>query len=151
MKTTINLSDYNFSGKNNPLYQISDHPTNKLVRVIEINRAEILFDIDLISIGATTHYINPELKVVVFQEDTKLEGKQWNVVKNELTIKVDETLTPIPNPNYEEGTPVSPENYPFELADAYDQFKEILVRLNTPILEVFVNSNDQKKLFDESI
>ena len=148
MKTTINLSDYTFSGKNNPLYQISDHPTNKLVRVIEINRAEMLFDIDLISIGATTYYINPELKVVIFKEDTKLEGKQWNVVKNELTIKVDEDLTPIPNPNYNEEDSVSPENYPFELVDAYDQFKDILVKLNTPILEMFINSNDQKGLYN---
>ena len=148
MKTPINLSDYTFSGKNNPLYQISDHPTNKLVRVIEINRAEMLFDIDLISIGATTHYINPELKVVVFQEDTKLEDKQWNVVKNEFTIKVDENLVPIPNPDYNENIPTSPDNYPFELVDTYDQFKEILVKLNTPVLEVFINSNDDKKLFD---
>lgn len=148
MKTTINLSDYSFSGKNNPLYQISDHPTNKLVRVVEINRAEMLFDIDLISIGATTYYINPELKVVVFQEDTKLEGKQWNVVKNEFTIKVDENLVPIPNPDYDEDLPTNPENYPFELVDAYDQFKEILVQLNAPVLEVFVNSNDQKGLYD---
>ena len=148
MKTTINLSDYSFSGKNNPLYQISDHPTNKLVRVVEINRAEMLFEIDLISIGATTYYINTELKVVVFKENTLLEGKQWNIVKNELTIKVDETLTPITNPNYNEEVPVSPENYPFELVDAYDQFKEILVKLNTPVLEVFINSNDDKKLFD---
>ena len=148
MKTTINLSNYTFSGKNNPLYQISDHPTNKLVRVIEINRAEMLFDIDLISIGATTYYINPELKVVIFKEDTKLEGKQWNVVKNELTIKVDEDLTPIPNPNYNEEDSVSPENYPFELVDAYDQFKDILVKLNTPILEMFINSNDQKGLYN---
>ena len=54
MKTLINLSDYSFSGKNNPLYQISDHPTNKLVRVIEIDRAEMLFDIDLIGIRGTT-------------------------------------------------------------------------------------------------
>ena len=90
MKTTINLSDYSFSGKNNPLYQISDHPTNK----------------------------------------------------------VDETLTPIPNTEYNSEIPVSPENYPFELVDAYDQFKEILVQLNAPILEVFINSNDEKKLFD---
>ena len=148
MKTTINLSDYSFSGKNNPLYQISDHPTYKLVRVVEINRAEMLFDIDLISIGATTYYINPKLKVVVFQEDTKLEDKQWHVVKNEFTIKVDENLAPIPNPDYDENLPTSPENYPFELVDAYDQFKEILVRLNTPVLEVFINSNDDKKLFD---
>ena len=148
MKTTINLEDYTFSSKDNPLYQISDHPTNKLVRVIEINRAEMLFDIDLISIGATTYYINPELKVVVFQEDTKLEGKQWNVVKNEFTIKVDENLIPIPNPDYNEEVPVSPENYPFELVDAYDQFKGTLVRINTPVLEVFINSNDDKKLFD---
>ena len=148
MKTTINLSDYSFSGKNNPLYQISDHPTNKLVRVVEINRAEMLFEIDLISIGATTYYINTELKVVVFKENTLLEGKQWNIVKNELTIKVDETLTPITNPNYNEAVPVSPENYPFELVDTYDQFKEILVKLNTPVLEVFINSNDDKKLFD---
>lgn len=148
MKTTINLNDYQFSGKNNPLYQISDHPTNKLVRVVEINRAEMLFDIDLISIRATTYYINPELKVVVFKEETKLEGKQWNVVKNEFTIKVDENLTPIPNPNYEEGTPVSPENYPFELVDAYEQFKDILVKLNTPILGMFINSNDEKGLYN---
>ena len=148
MKTTINLSDYTFSGKNNPLYQISDHPTNKLVRVVEIDRAEMLFDIDLISIGATTYYINPELKVVVFKEETKLEGKQWNVVRNEFTIKVDENLVPIPNPDYKEEAPVSPENYPFELVDAYAQFKEILVQLNTPVLEVFINSNDEKKLFD---
>lgn len=148
MKTTINLSDYTFSGKGNPLYQISDSPNNKLVRVVEINRVEMLFDIDLISIGATTYYINPELKVVVFQGDTKLEGKQWNVVKNEFTIKVDEDLTPIPNPNYNEEDSVSPENYPFELVDAYEQFKEILVQLNTPVLEVFINLNDEKKLFD---
>ena len=148
MKTTINLSDYSFSGKINPLYQISDHPTNKLVRVIEINRAEMLFDIDLIGIRATTYYIDPKLKVVVFKEDTKLEGKQWNVVKNEFTIKVDENLTPIPNPDYNEEVPVSPENYPCELVDAYKQFKEILVKLNTPVLEVFINSNDEKKLFD---
>ena len=148
MKTTTNLEDYNFSGKNNPLYQISDHPTNKLVRVIEINRAEMLFDIDLISIGATTHYINPELKVIVFKENTLLQNKQWDIVKNEFTIKVDENLTPIPNPNYEEGTPVSPENYPFELVDAYEQFKEVLVQLNAPVLEVFINSNDEKGLYD---
>ena len=148
MKTTINLSDYSFSGKGNPLYQISDSPNNKLVRVVEINRAEMLFDIDLISIGATTYYINPELKVVVFKEDTKLEGKKWNVVKNEFTIWVDENLIPIPNPDYNEEVPVSPENYPFELVDAYDQFKGILVRINTPVLEVFINSNDDKKLFD---
>ena len=150
MKTTINLTDYQFSGKDNPLYQISDHPTNKLVRVVEINRAEMLFDIDLISIGATTYYINPELKVVVFKEETKLEGKQWNVVKNEFTIKVDENLTPIPNSNYNEEVPVSPENYPFELVDAYDQFKEILVQLNAPVLEVFINSNDEKGLYDRN-
>ena len=148
MKTPINLTDYQFSGKDNLLYQIPDHPTNKLARVIEINRAEFHFDIDLISIGATTYYIDPKLKVVVFKENTLLEGKQWNVVKNELTIKVDETLTPIPNPNYDEGVPVSPENYPFELVDAYDQFKEILVQLNTPVLEVFINSNAQKNLYD---
>ena len=148
MKTTINLKDYNFSGKGNPLYQISDHPTNKLVRVVEINRAEMLFDIDLISIGATTYYINPELKVVVFKENTLLEGKQWNVVKDEFTIKVDENLVPIPNPNYIEEIPVSPENYPFELVDAYEQFKDILVKLNTPILEMFINSNDEKGLYN---
>lgn len=150
MKTTINLSDYIFSGKNNPLYQISDHPTNKLVRVVEINRAEMLFDIDLISVGATTYYINQELKVVVFKENTLLEGKQWNVVKNEFTIKVDENLAPIPNPDYDEDLPTSPENYPFELVDAYDQFKEILVQLNAPVLEVFINSNDEKGLYDRN-
>ena len=148
MKTTINLSDYSFSGKNNPLYQISDHPTNKLVRVIEINRAEMLFDIDLISIRATTYYINLELKVIVFKENTLLQNKQWDIVKNELTNKVDETLTPIPNTEYNSEIPVSPENYPFELVDAYDQFKEILVQLNTPVLEVFINSNAQKNLYD---
>lgn len=148
MKTTINLEDYTFSGKDNPLYQISDHPTNKLVRVIEIDRAEMLFDIDLISIRATTYYINPDLKVVVFKEETLLEKKQWDIVKNEMTIKVDENLIPIPNADYDEETPVSKENYPYELVDAYDQFKEILVRLNTPMLEMFIDSNDQKGLYD---
>lgn len=148
MKTTINLEDYTFSEKNNPLYQISNHPTNKLVRVIEIDRAEMFFDIDLISIGATTYFINPTLGVVVFKEETLLEGKQWNIVKNEFTIKVDENLIPIPNADYDEGIPTSSENHPFELVDAYDQFKEILVRLNAPVLEVFINSNDDKKLFD---
>lgn len=148
MKTTINLSDYSFSGKNNPLYQISDHPTNKLVRVIEINRAEMLFDIDLIGIRATTYYINPELKVIVFKENTLLQNKQWDIVKNELTIKVDETLIPIPNTEYNSEIPISPENYPFELVDAYDQFKSILVRLNAPMLEMFINSNDEKGLYN---
>lgn len=148
MKTTINLEDYTFSEKCNPLYQISDHPTNKLVRVIEINRAEMQFDIDLINIGATTYYINPELGVVVFTEQTKLEGKEWHIVKNEFTIKVDENLLPIPNADYDEAIPVSKENYPYELVDAYDQFKEILVRLNTPMLEMFIDSNDEKGLYD---
>lgn len=148
MKTTINLEDYTFSGKNNPLYQISDHPVNKLARVIEINRAEMLFDIDLIGIRATTYYINPELKVIVFKENTLLENKQWDIVKDELTIKVDETLTPIPNTEYNSEIPISPENYPFELVDAYAQFKQVLVALNTPVLEVFISSNDSKGLYD---
>lgn len=149
MKTTINLNDYQFSGKNNPLYQISDHPTNKLARVIEINRAEMLFDIDLINIGATTYYINPILEVVVFNEQTILEGKQWNIIKNELTIKIDSEHNPIANENYNPELPINnPDNYPYGLVDAYDQFKEILVGLNTPILETFINSNDSKGLYN---
>ena len=151
MKTIINLSEYTFSGKNNPLYQISDHPVNKLVRVIQIDRAEMLFDIDLIAIGATTYYIDPVLKVVVFKEQTKLEGKQWNIVKNEYTTKLDETFSPIVNTEYDSDVSISPENYPYILIDAYDQFKDILIGLNTPVLEMFINSNDERGLYDESI
>lgn len=148
MKTIINLSEYTFSGKNNPLYQISDDPTNKLVRVIEINRAEMLFDIDLIGIRATTYYIDSVLKVLVFKEQTKLEGKQWDIVRNEFTIKLDENFSPIVNSEYNSQLPINNENHPYILVDAYNQFKEILINLNTQILEIFINSNDEKGLYD---
>ncbi len=148
MKTTINLADYQLSAKNNPLFQISDDPTNKLVRVVEINRAEFAFDIDLIAIKATTHYINPELKIVVFTAPTLVEAKDWDIVRGETIIKVDENLQPVSNPDYDAEQETSPENYPYVLVDAYEQFKAISVGQYQPILDLFINSNDAKNLFD---
>lgn len=149
MKTTINLQDYQFSGKNNPIFQISDDPVNKLVRVIEINRAEYLLDIDVIVLRATTYYINPELKIVVFKDETKVEKKPWDIVKNDYTIKIDlETFEPVPNAEFDKTQEVSKENYPYELTDAFQQFKAISVNLLMPMLTMFIASNDNKKLFD---
>lgn len=148
MKTQINLADYQFSGKNNPLFQISDSPVNKLVRVIEVNRAEFLLDIDLIPIHGITYYIDAILKIVVFSEPTKVMKEDWNIIKGDFTIKVDDNLVPVDNPDFIPELEVSPENYPYLLVDAYDQFKAIALRLNTPILELFIASNDSKQLFD---
>lgn len=148
MKSTINLTDYQFSGKDNPLYQISDHPTNKLARVIEINRAEMLFDIDLIAITATTYFIDSGLGIVVFKEPTLIENSNWNIVKGELTIKLDENLAPVENPDYDSELPESEENYMYELVDVYDQFKTILVGLNMPVIEASIEANDTKGLFN---
>ena len=148
MKTPINLADYQFSAKNNPLFQISDDPINKLVRVIEINRAEFAFDIDMIMIKATTYYIDPVLKIIVFTQPTTCEKKDWSIIKGENTIKIDENLQPIENPDFDEEQEVSPENYPYILTDSYLQFKEIMVNLNEPILNFFISSNDSKNLFD---
>lgn len=148
MKTTIKLEDYTFSGKNNPLYQISDHPVNKLARVIEINRAEMLFDIDLIAITATTYFIDSGLGIIVFKEPTLIENSNWNIVKGELTIKLDENLAPVDNPDYDSELPESEENYIYELVDVYDQFKTILVGLNMPVIESSIEANDTKGLFN---
>lgn len=148
MKTTINLADYQLSAKNNPLFQISDDPTNKLVRVIELNRAEFAFDIDLITIKATTHYINPDLKIVIFTAPTLVERKDWNIVKGKLTTKIDSNLQPIANPDYNAEAETSQENYPYLLVDSYEQFKEISVGQYQPILDFFISSNDAKNLFD---
>lgn len=149
MKTQINLQDYQFSGKNNPLFQISDDPVNKLVRVIEINRAEYLLDIDMMSIKGTTYYINPELKIVVFATSTEVNKKPWDIVKGDQTIKIDEKYQPIPNPDFDKSKPVSKtDNYPYMLTDAFEQFKTLSINLLSPMLTMFVAANDNNKLFD---
>ncbi|AYO58176.1 hypothetical protein CO230_08615 [Chryseobacterium sp. 6424] len=148
MKTPIELTEYQFSGKNNPLYQISDHPVNKLVRVIEINRAEFMFDIDIISIKSTTHFIDPVLKIVVFSQPTMVEQKPWDIVKGDQTIEIDDDIQPVPNPDFNDELPVSPANYPYMLTDSYEQFKRLSIQLNKPLLDLFIDSNDQKALFD---
>ena len=148
MKTTINLEDYSFSGKNNPKFQISDDKVNKLVRVVEINRAEFAFDIDMIAIKATTYFIDPTLEIIIFTQPTTVEKLEWNIIKGDFTTKIDENLQPIPNPDYDELQDVSIENYPYILTDSYFQFKEFMVRLNEPLLDLFISSNDIKNLYD---
>lgn len=149
-KTEINLDNYDFGPEDNPKFQISDSPVNKLARVIEIKRAGYLMDIGMISIEATTHYINPELGIIVFCETTRVEQKAWNIAKGDQTIKVDEnTFQPLPNPEFDKTQPIDREtNYPYQLTDAYEQFKDISVKLLMPMLILFVAGNDQKGLFD---
>lgn len=148
MKTTINLENYTFSGKNNPLYQISDDPVNGLVRVIEINRVEFALDIDMISIKATTYYIDSTREIIVFNKRTLVENADWDIIKGDKTIQIDAEWNPIPNPDFVEGEEVTPENYPYLLTDAYVQFKDIAVALNTPVLEMFILSNDEKGVYN---
>jgi hypothetical protein len=150
MKTQIKLADYKFSGKNNMLFQISDDPINKLARVIELDRVELLFDVDSIPIKGTTHYINAVLKVVVFKEETLVDGTAWNVVKGDFTVKLDEKINPVLNPDFNKELPISVENYPYVLIDAYEQFKGILIQLNGEILAKFVDLNDQKGLYNKN-
>lgn len=149
-KTEIRLEDYNFGPEDNPKFQISDSPVNKLVRVVEIKRAGYLMDIGMISIEATTHYINPELGIIVFCETTKVEQKAWNIMRGDQTIKVDEdTFQPLPNEEFDNTQPIDKEsNYPYQLTDAYEQFKDISIKLLMPMLTLFVAGNDQKGLFD---
>lgn len=149
MKTLINLDDYNF-GVRQLMQQISDDPNTGFARVIVNERTSILDDIQQIELNAKTYYINLTTNKIVPQmtHETISKGQRW-LVSNEYSVVVtDAAGTPIPNPDYDEEDSVSPENYPFELVDAYEQFKEILVQLNTPVLEVFINLNDEKKLFD---
>lgn len=150
MKTAINLADYNFGAEDNPKFQISDSPVNKLVRVIEIKRAGYLMDIGMISIEATTHYINPELGIIVFSETTKVEQKAWNIMRGDLTIRVDEnTFQPLPNADFDKTQPIDKEtNYPYQLTDAYEQFKDISIKLLMPMLTLFIAGNDKNGLFD---
>lgn len=149
-KTEINLNDYDFGAEDNPKFQISDSPVNKLVRVIEFDRAEYALDITMIGLRATTHYINPELGIIVYSEPTMVEKKDWNIMKGDTTIKIDhDTFQPIPNPDFDKTQPIDREtNYPYLLTDAYEQFKEISIKLLTPMLTLFVAGNDQKGLFD---
>lgn len=148
MKTTINLQDYTFSGKNNPQFQISDDPITGFARVIEIDRAELLFDIDVISIKATTYFIDASRDIIVFKLPTLLDKKPWNIGKADLTLKVDNQLNYVQNPDYNVEEEVSPENYPYILVGAYDQFKEILINRVIDVLVKFVDGNDEKNLYD---
>ena len=149
-KTKINLSDYNFGTEDNPKFQISDCPVNKLARVIEINRSEYALDITMIGLRATTHYINPELGIIVYSEPTKVEKKEWNIMKGDRTIKIDhDTFQPIPNPEFDRTQPMDREtNYPYQLTDAYEQFKDISIKLLMPMLTLFIAGNDKSGLFD---
>lgn len=149
-KTEINLNDYNFGTEDNPKFQISDSPVNKLVRVIEIKRAGYLMDIGMISIEATTHYINPELGIIVFCETTKVEQKAWNIAKGDQTIKVNEdTFQPLLNEEFDKTQPIDKEsNYPYQLTDAYEQFKDISIKLLMPMLTLFIAGNDKNGLFN---
>ena len=156
MKTEINLSDYVFGAKPKLLKrQISDDPESGFARVIELQRAELLFDVDIIELKALTYFVDAENEKVLtkFTTPTLLEGKPWIIQRGEMTIKLDEEFEPIENPDFDETQEVSTENYPYILVDAYEQFSTILLSPDidkslAALYFMFVDSNDEKGLYD---
>lgn len=156
MKTPIDITNYTFSNKPNLLKkQISDDPDTGFIRILELQRTELCFDIDLIQLHALTYYINPINKKLLPQltQKTLNDGGRWEIAKGKITTKIDENFEPVVNPDYNPQLPESPENSPYLLVDAYEQFSSILLNpslvVSLPTLWfLFTDSDDKKGLFN---
>lgn len=156
MKTPIDINNYTFSSRPKLLKrQISDDPDTGFIRVLELQRAELCFDIDLIQLHALTYYINPITKKLIPQltQKTINDGGRWEIAKGELTTKIDENFELVPNPDYNPSKPESPENTQYLMVDAYEQFSSILLNpslvVSLPTLWfLFTDSDDEKGLFN---
>ena len=156
MKTQIDINSYIFSNRPQLLKrQISDDPDTGFIRVIELQRAELCFDIDLIQLHAKTYYINPINKKLIPQltQKTINNGGRWEIAKGELTTKINENFEPIPNPDYNSNELESLENTKYLMVDAYEQFSSILLNpsiiISLPTLWfLFVDFDDEKELFN---
>lgn len=65
-----------------------------------------------------------------------------------MTLKVDNELNYVENPDFNADEETTHDNYPYILVGAYDQFKEIIINRVIDVLEKFVDGNDTKKLYD---
>lgn len=139
MKTSINLSEYDFKGRR-LMRQIPDDPETGFARVIVSQRTNILDDIEQIELKALTYYINSATGRIVPQmtHETLSKGKRWIISNDYKVILVDGTGTPLANPNFDAELPQSEDNFPYKRMPAYDRFAEFLFSETNPVSLPFI-------------
>lgn len=150
MKTTIELSDYDF-GNRQLIQQISDDPVTGLARVIVFDRFEVLDDIKHLRIQGRMHYINQETNQLLpkFTHVTLSKGEEWIVSNDYDNIEVGLDGNPVPNLDYDDSLPESDENLPYLLQPAYDNFSKIIFALLSQLVTASVAQDDSRGYFNE--
>lgn len=164
MKTTINLSDYQFLNKKGKPYrivtQISNCPDDDFPRVLVYKSDNFVEEIEEWFINAEIYYLNPVKKSIIKIEQAKSKNEDWKIDNNYKVTVFNAQMLPIVNPDFktqdEEGNPleISESNLPYLTQPAFDRFASFrqsssLIISQRQLWEMSVASDDSQGFFDK--